>query len=94
MGILATRWEGTHEGHAIVVSRNEIGRGFKIEWDGEVIASRSWSWIGLGELEGTAEAAGKPVDVKVALEWAGFKELDGRCTVTVNGDEIPMTHVK
>ena len=94
MGLLETRWEGTYEGHAVVVSRNEIGRGFKIEWDGEVIANRTWSWVGLGELEGTAKVAGEPVAVKATIRWAGFRELDGKCTVAVDGDEVALTHVK
>ena len=50
MGILGTRWEGSHLGHAIVVSRNELTKGFKLEWDGVDIAHRTWSRVGLGEL--------------------------------------------
>jgi len=94
MGMLATRWEADYKGHAIIVSRNEIGRGFQVEWDGEVIASRSWSFFGLGELQGTANAQDEPVEVNVALRWGGFSELDGKCTVTVDGEDVAMTHVK
>ena len=94
MGILGTRWEGTYEGHSIVVSRNELTKGFQIDWDGQEIAKRSWSWIGLGELAGTAELNGKPVEVHVALEWGGLKQLDGTCTVTVDGTKVPVERAK
>jgi hypothetical protein len=94
MGLLSTRWEAKYDGHNITVTRNEVGRGFAVEWDGVEIARRSWSWIGLGELHGTAEVDGKHHDVKVALEWAGFSELDGKCTLWVDGAEIPVKHVR
>ncbi len=35
MGILGTEWQAEYEGHAIVVSRNELTKGFKLMWDGE-----------------------------------------------------------
>ena len=94
MGILGTRWEAEYQGHAIVVSRNELTKGFKIDWDGKEIAHRTWSWIGLGELHGSVELSGKPVEVHVAIQWGGLSELDGACTVKVDGKEIPVTHVK
>lgn len=94
MGILGTRWEAKYEGHEIAVSRNELTKGFKLEWDGTEIARRTWSWIGLGELQATAELDGKPVDVHVAIEWGGLSALDGTCTITVGGKKIPTTHVK
>lgn len=94
MGLLGTRWEAQYEGHRLVVSRNELTRGFKIEWDGEEIASRVWSLLGLGELHGSAEAKGRPVDVHVKIYWGGFSELDGVCQITVDGKEIPVEHVK
>jgi hypothetical protein len=94
MGILGTRWEGKYEDHELVVSRNEWTKGFKLEWDGEEIGRRTWSWIGLGELHATAELDGRPVDVRVALEWAGLSELDGKCTISVDGREVPMARVK
>ena len=94
MGILGTRWEGNHEGHSIVVSRNELTKGFSIEWDGDEIAKRAWSWIGLGELAGTVDLNGRSVEVKVAIEWGGLKQLDGTCSVTVDGENVPVEHVK
>ncbi len=94
MGLLETRWEAEHDGHNVVVSRNEVGRGFKIEWDGVEIARRAWSFLGLGELHGTAEAGDKHYDVRVALEWAGFKDLNGKCTITVDGAEIACKRVR
>ncbi|MBK7585647.1 MAG: hypothetical protein IPI67_36360 [Myxococcales bacterium] len=101
MGMLGTRWEAEHEGHELVVSRNELTKGFKLEWDGTEIARRSWSWIGLGELHATADAtrgsyreAHRQVEVQVAITWGGVNALDGECTITVDGHEIPVRHVK
>lgn len=94
MGLLGTRWESEYEGHQLVVSRNELTKGFKLEWDGTEIAHRTWSLIGLGELHASAEAKGRPVDVRVAIQWGGLSELDGTCTITVDGKEIPVKHVK
>jgi hypothetical protein len=94
MGLLGTRWEATYEGHNLVVSRNELTKGFSLEWDGHEIAKRLWSLIGLGELHTSAEHDGKPVDVKVVIYWGGFSEMDGKCLITVDGREIPVKHVK
>ena len=91
MGLLKTRWEATHEGHALVVERSELTRGFALEWDGKEIARRSWSLIGLGELRGTAELAGRDVEVHVTIEFSGF---DGKCTITVDGVEIAVRKVQ
>ncbi len=91
MGLLGTRWEAKYEGHDLVVSRNEITKGIKLDWDGTEIAHRTWSWVGLGELHASAEVDGKPVDVKVAINWGG---ADGKCTVEVDGKDVPVTHVK
>lgn len=94
MGILGTRWEAEYEGHKLVVSRNELTKGFKLEWDGEEIARRTWSLVGLGELHASAESQGRPVDVKVVIYWGGVSEMDGKCLITVSGTEIAVRHVK
>ena len=94
MGLLGTRWEGKYEGHNVTVGRNELTKGFALEWDGREIAHRTWSWIGLGELHASAEHGGGHVDVKVALEWGKGIGTDGSCTVTVDGKPIEMTHVR
>jgi hypothetical protein len=93
MGLLGTRWEAEFEGHELVVSRNELTRGFKLEWDGEDIAHRKWSLVGLGELLTSAESNGRSVDVKVVIYWGGVSEMDGKCLITVDGREIPVRHV-
>lgn len=95
MGILSTRWEGEHQGHRVAVVRNELTKGFAIEWDGEVIAERSWSWIGHGKLTATAELGGEPVEIRSALGWGGaWGGLAGKCTVHVGDAEVPMTRTK
>ena len=102
MGILTTRWEATFEGHNLTVSRNEVGRGFSLEWDGRVIAERKWSFVGLGELHGSAEVGERHLDVRVTLTFptrqqlsdGGVAEMDGHCVITVDGAEIPVKHIK
>jgi hypothetical protein len=91
MGLFSTRWEGTYQGHSIVVARSELTRGFNIEWDGTEIARRRWSFIGLGELHGTATLGDREVPVHVAIEWGG---LNGKCVVTVDGREANVVLVK
>ena len=94
MGLLGTQWDAEFEGHKLVVSRNELTKGFKLEWDGVDIAHRRWSLVGLGELHTSAEASGRPVDVKVVIYWGGVSEMDGKCLITIDGTEIPVQHVK
>ena len=94
MGILGTRWEAEFDGHKISVNRNELTKGFNIEWDGTEIARRTWSLIGLGELHGSAVAKGKEVDVKVVIHWGGLSELDGKCEITVGGQPVTVHHIK
>ena len=90
MGFLETRWEATYEGHSLAVFRDELTKGFLIEWDGVVIARRTWSWVGLGELNATAEVDGEPVEVKASLKFG----IPGKCVITVDGTEIPVKQVK
>lgn len=90
MGLLATRWEGQHEGHALVVARNELTKGFKLEFDGKEIASRTWSWVGLGELHATVEYGERSREVRVKIEWGGLAALSGKCDVTVDGVTVPL----
>ncbi len=94
MGILGTRWEAEFEGHHLTVSRNELTRGFSLEWDGQEIARRSWSLVGLGELHGSAESEGRHHEVSVAIQWGGFSQLDGTCTIKIDGTEIPVRHIR
>lgn len=94
MGFLGTEWDAEYDGHKLVVSRNELTRGFKLEWDGVDIAHRRWSLVGLGELHASAEAKGKEVAVKVVIYWGGVEEMDGKCLITIDGVEIPVRHVK
>lgn len=94
MGLLGTEWTAEFEGHKLAVTRNEVTRGFKLEWDGVDIAHRRWSLVGLGELHTSAEANGRPVDVKVVIYWGGVSELDGKCLITVDGKELAVAHVR
>lgn len=98
MGLITTRWEATYEGHCITVTRNEIGRGFGLEWDGREIARRTWSWFGLGELHGTVEADGTRHDIHLTLSvGTGPGEgpfTDGRCRIAVDGAPVETMHIR
>jgi hypothetical protein len=91
MGLLGTAWEAEYQGHKLVVARNELTRGFRLEWDGKEIAHRTWSLIGLGELHASAEVGGKPVQVQVAIRWGGW---NGECTIRVDETDVPVKLVK
>jgi hypothetical protein len=88
MGLFGTRWEASYQGHNVTVLRNEMTRGFSIEWDGREIARRSWSMVGLGELHGSAEIDGKDVDVKVVLDVGGPMLGAGVCRISVDGANV------
>ena len=98
MGLFNTRWEAKYQGHDIVVARNELTKGFRLDWDGAELARRSWSFVGLGELHASVELDGKHVEVNVKLDWGdgALKGIgtDGKCILTVDGKDIPVTHVK
>ena len=65
-----------------------------VEWDGRELVRRSWSWVGLGELHGTAEEAGKHHDVRAVLDRGDGVGTDGSCSVTVDGRAIELVHVR
>ena len=88
MGLLKTGWEAKYEGHKLVVSRNEFSRGYKLQWDGEEVASRAVSLVGLGELEGTVDMDGRARAVKVELD------IGSKCKITVDGKELDVKRVK
>jgi hypothetical protein len=94
MGLLGTRWEAEYEGHHLVVDRNELTKGFSLEWDGAEIARRRWSLVGLGELHGSADAEGRHHEVHVSIEWAGLSNLNGECIIKVDGKEIAVRNVR
>ena len=94
MGLFSTRWEGSFEGHNITVSRSELTKGFSIEWDGKEIARRSWSWIGLGELHGTAEVGDKHHAVHAKLDWGDGIGSNGSCDVSVDGTPVAVSNVR
>jgi hypothetical protein len=94
MGLLATRWEAKFEGHSLTVARNELTRGFSLEWDGQELARRMWSFIGLGELHGTADVDGKHHDVHVKLSFGPGLLTDGTCEILVDGKALEVTHVR
>lgn len=102
MGLLKTRWEAEHRGHRIAITRNELTRGFSIWWDGDEVARRSWSWIGLGELKATVDLHGegyrdgkRTVEVVVAITIPESQgELDGHVALTVDGEPVAVRHVQ
>jgi hypothetical protein len=91
MGLLATRWEADFEGHRIVVSRNELTKGFALECDGHTVAEKSWSLVGVGTLEGTIEHEGRSLTVEAKLE---LSFVEPKCTLSIGGAAVPMRQVK
>lgn len=91
MGLFGTRWVGSFRGHEIAVARNEWTKGFAIEWDGEEVGRRRWSWVGLGELNATVTVDGEDLEVHVEITMSG---LDGECAITVGGEKIATSIVK
>lgn len=85
MGLLRTRWSGRYEQHAIDVVRSELTRGFAIEWDGNRIAAKRWSWIGTGQLSGDVGLGDRRVTVTAKLL------VGGRCELTVDGKPVDCT---
>jgi hypothetical protein len=99
MGLFSTRWEATYEGKTLVVKRNEFTRGFDLECDGVVLASKAMSLIGLGELEGTltidgggfrevAPGSGRAIAIKVSIESGS------ECSIAADGQRLEVRHVK
>lgn len=86
MGLLASRWEANWEGLEIVVSRNELTKGYKLTCDGKELSSKSMSLVGVGELEGQFVHEGQPRIVRVTL--------DTECTITVDGTRLAVRSVK
>lgn len=94
MGLLASRWEAEHDGHRIVVRRNELTRGYSLLWDDVEIARRIWSLVGLGELHGSAAVGDGHVEVEAVLTFGAPSETDGHCSILIDGEDIPVRHVK
>ena len=82
MGMLKSRWEADYQGHRFTVTRTELTRGFKLEYDGRLVDKKSWSLIGVGELDGTIETAGKTVPVHVALGYTRVDFVEGGSLAT------------
>jgi hypothetical protein len=82
MGILASRWEADYEGHRFTISRNEVTRGFRVEYDGRIVSKKRWSLVGLGELRGMIEHGGRELPVKVELT------LMSGCVLAVGGRRV------
>ncbi|MBX3129856.1 MAG: hypothetical protein KF718_24280 [Polyangiaceae bacterium] len=91
MGLLSSRWEADWDGVHITVHRNEVTKGFSVEADGRTLDEKSWSLIGVGELQGTLEKDGREVNVWVELPLA-FR--NPKCFVRVDGKEIAVKQVK
>jgi hypothetical protein len=90
MALLSCRWEADWNGHHFTVHRNEVTKGFSVEFDGRVLDERRWSLIGTGTLTGTVEVDGREVPVKVTLPLS----LRGRCDLEVDGVEVPVRQVE
>jgi len=93
MGILSSRWEADYDGHHFTVSRSEVTRGFKLEYDGRLVDKQSWSLIGVGDLDGSIEIDGRTATVHVTLFGRLPLSKEQECVITVDGKAIPVTTV-
>jgi hypothetical protein len=82
MGLFHTRWEAKHEGVTLTVARNEFTRGYRLECDGCVVASKRWSLVGLGDLYGSIRIGGRQTPVHVELT------IPRDCRIQVDGKVI------
>lgn len=92
MGILSSRWEAEFEGHHFTVSRNEVTKGFTLEYDGRTMNKQSWSLIGTGELHGTIEHDGRQLPVLAKLSFS-FKSAE-QCEILVDGKALAVKYVE
>jgi len=94
MGLLTSRWEADYEGHHFTVTRTELTRGFKLEYDGRLVDKHSWSLVGIGELEGTIEAGGRALRVHATLFGRLPFSNEQECEIEVDGTKIPVRTVE
>lgn len=90
MGWTRTRWEAGHDGHQIVVTRNELTKGFALEVDGVVVKRKRWSLAGQGKLDGTFRSGDREVSIAAELRLSMRKPV---CVITVDGAEISVWNV-
>ena len=88
MGLLKTHWEATYEGCLITIRRNEWTKGFIVECDGERVAKRTWTLVGLGTVKGelTFEDRAIPFEVEV--------QPRSECFLRIEGEEIRASLVE
>ena len=90
VGLFATRWEADYDGQTFVVDRDEVTKGLTVSFGGVVIAKKTWSLIGLGELEGNVRHGESQLPVRVKVGWGGFH---GQCAITVAGQDLQVRRV-
>ncbi len=94
MGILESRWEADYHGHHFTVTRTEVTRGFKLEYDGRLVDKHGWTLIGVGDLEGSIEMDGKQVEVRATLTGRLPFSKEQECEIRVDGQAIPVRTVQ
>jgi hypothetical protein len=90
VGRWKTRWEAAHEGHQIVVTRNELTKGFSLDVDGVEVARKRWSMAGVGTLAGTFRSGDRDVPIVVVLKLS-MKRAE--CEVTVDGAAVGVWNI-
>lgn len=91
MGWLTTRWETSHEGHQILVTRNELTKGFTLEVDGVILARKRWSFAGVGTIAGTFRSGDRDVSITAELKLTTRRPV---CVVLVDGVELAVWNVR
>ncbi|MFN0247687.1 MAG: hypothetical protein ACKV2T_12445 [Kofleriaceae bacterium] len=91
MGFLKTRWEAGHEGHQILVTRNELTKGFWVLVDGVEIGRARWSLAGTGEIRGTFRSGDREVPITAVLKLSMKRAV---CEIIVDGAPITVWNLR
>jgi hypothetical protein len=94
MGLLHSRWEAEYDRHNITVSRNELTRGVRVEWDGRLLTKQNPSLfappslLGLGRLQSVVSVDGHSVPLVVTLG------VSPGCAIELDGRPLPVRTVE
>lgn len=84
MSLVNDKWEASYEGHNVRVTRSNVSRGFELRIDGEKVAGKMMTLVGVGEATGKMHFDGREIPVKVELS------IGNECNVWIDGKWVKM----